>query len=383
MILLSIISKSIKEQLRNYWILLLTISLAPFFVFVYYLIIESSEPQYDLLLLNNDQAIAYYDKEINFGETLINYFREVNDDSISIPLKIKITTNREDAIIRLKTHKSDALIVIPKYFSKNIINNANDIEIEFVGDLTNINYMISAIWANEIISLFLADISDIPKQFIVSENSLGISGKVDDFQLSVPGLLILSIIMLMFSASMAIISEVENKTMLRLKLSKLRAWEYLSGVCIVQIIVGVIAIFFTLLVAVALGFDLQGSLITLTLIAILTSISIVAFSLIIAAITKTANEILIVGNFPLLFFMFFTGAAFPMKAKALFHVAGYPVSLQGLMSPTHAISALNKIMIMNMEFNAVIGELIALLVITIVYFIIGILAFNKRHMKLV
>ena len=379
MILLSIILKSIKEQLRNYWILLLTVSLAPFFVFVYYLIIESSEPQYDLLLLNNDQATVYCDKEINFGETLISFFREVNSDSISIPLKIKIIANRKDAISRLKTHKSDVLIVIPENFSKKIINNANDLEIEFVGDLTNINYMISAVWANEIISSFIAEISDIPKQFIVKENSLGISGKADDFQLSVPGLLILSIIMLMFSASMAIISEVENKTMLRLKLSKLRAWEYLFGVGIVQIIVGVIAIFLTLLVAVVMGFDLQGSLITLTLIAILTSISIVAFSLIIAAVTKTANEILIVGNFPLFLFMFFTGAAFPIKAKALFHLLGYPVSLQGLMSPTHAISALNKIMIMNMELRDIIPEIIALIVITIIYFIFGILLFQKRH----
>jgi ABC-2 type transport system permease protein len=350
---------------------------------VYYLIIESSEPQYNLLLLNNDQATVYHDKEINFGETLISYFREVNNDSISIPLKINIIADREDAISRLKTHKSDALIVIPENFSKNIINNANDIEIEFVGDLTNLNYMISAVWANEIISSFLAKISDRPKQFIVKESSLGISGKANDFQLSVPGLLILSIIMLMFSASMAIISEVENKTMLRLKLSKLRAWEYLTGVGIVQIIVGVIAIFLTLIVAVAMGFELHGSLITLTLIAILTSISIVAFSLIIAALTKTANEILIIGNFPLFLFMFFTGAAFPMRAKALFHISGYPVSLQGLMSPTHAISALNKIMIFNMELRDIFPEIIALLLITIIYFFIGIWAFQKRHMKVV
>jgi ABC-2 type transport system permease protein len=379
--LLSIILKSIKEQLRNFWILLLTISLAPFFVFIYYLIIESSEPQYDLLLLNNDQAIAYYDKEINFGDTFISYFKEVNNDSFCIPLKIKITNDRTEAISRLKTHKSDALIVIPKNFSKNIINNSDEIEIEFVGDLTNINYMISAIWANEIISSFLTKITDIPKQFKVKESSLGISGKIDEFQLAVPGLLILSIIMLMFSASMAIISEVENKTMLRLKLSKLRAWEYLTGVVIVQVIVGVIAIFLTLFTAVVMGFDLQGSLLILLLIAILTSVSIVAFSLIIATVTKTANEILIAGNFPLFLFMFFTGAAFPMKAKALFHIFCYPISLQGLMSPTHAISALNKIMIMNMEFRDILPELVVLIVITIIYFIIGIWAFQKRHMR--
>ncbi|MBU0528605.1 ABC transporter permease [bacterium] len=383
MILLSVIIKSIREQLRNYWILLLTISLAPLFVFIYYLIIESSEPQYDLLLLNNDKTIAYHDKDINFGETLINYFREVNNDSISFPLKINISSDEIDAVSRLKNRTSDVLIIIPERFSQKIIDNSKDIEIEFIGDLTNISYMIGAVWANEIISSFLSEVTDIPKQFVIKETSLGISGKADDFQLSVPGLLILSIIMLMFSASMAIISEVENKTMLRLKLSKLRAWEYLSGVGIVQIIVGVIAIFLTLIVAVAMGFDLQGSIITLILIAILTSISIVAFSLIIAALTKTANEILIVGNFPLFLFMFFTGAAFPMKAKALFHVAGYPVSFQGLMSPTHAISALNKIMIMNMELRDIIPEIIALIVITIFYFVVGIWAFQKRHMKVV
>ncbi len=379
--ILGIIIKSIKEQIRNYWILLLTVSLAPLFVFIYYLIIESSEPHYNLIILNNDQNIEYFGKEINFGKTLINYFGEVGKDSIDIPLYTKITDDKTAAINRLKTHKSDALIIIPEDFSEKIINNSNDIEIEFVGDLTNLKYMIGAIWANEIISSFLAEVTDKPKQFTINEISLGVSGKADDFQLAVPGLLILSIIMLMFSASMAIISEVESNTMLRLKLSKLRAWEYLAGVSVVQVGVGIIAIFLTLMVAVAMGFNLMGSMLILTIIAILTSISIVAFSLIIAAFTKTANEILIVGNFPLFLFMFFTGAAFPISGKALFHIFGYPVSIQGLMSPTHAITALNKIMIMNMELKDIVGELIAIIVIIIVYFIIGIVLFQRRHMK--
>ena len=216
----------------------------------------------------------------------------------------------------------------------------------------------------------------------MKETAIGASGTIDDFQYAVPGLLILSVIMLMFSASIAIITEVENKTMIRLKLSKLMAWEYLFGVSIVQIIIGVIAIYLTLLSAVMLGFELQGSLIVLSLIAILTSISIVGFSLIIAALTKSANEILIVGNFPLFLFMFFTGAAFPIDAKPLFHIFNYPISFQGLMSPTHAIAALKQIMIMNMNFIDIIPEIIALSFITIIYFILGVWLFNKRHMSL-
>jgi ABC-2 type transport system permease protein len=133
--------------------------------------------------------------------------------------------------------------------------------------------------------------------------------------------------------------------------------------------------------AVWLGFAIKGSYSILIFIAVLTSVSIVAFSLIIAAVTKTANEILIVGNFPLFLFMFFTGAAFPMKGKELFSLAGYPITLQGLMSPTHSVAALKKVLILQMGFEDIIPEIIALSILTLFYFFIGIWLFQRRHMK--
>jgi len=130
-----------------------------------------------------------------------------------------------------------------------------------------------------------------------------------------------------------------------------------------------------------LGFDFRGSFAVLLLITVLTSVSIIAFSLIVAAATKTVNEVLIVGNFPLLLFMFFTGAAFPLRGGELFTIAGYPVSIQGFMSPTHAVSALNKVMIMNMGITDILPEIIALIILTAFYFLIGWQAFSYRHMK--
>jgi ABC-2 type transport system permease protein len=117
------------------------------------------------------------------------------------------------------------------------------------------------------------------------------------------------------------------------------------------------------------------------LVAVLTSLSIIAFSLIIAGFTKTANEILIVGNFPLFLFMFFTGAAFPIEGYTVFTVAGYKFTLQGLMSPTHAISALKKVMVLDMGFGDIIPELVTLILLTIIYFTIGVLVFRRRHMR--
>jgi ABC-2 type transport system permease protein len=198
----------------------------------------------------------------------------------------------------------------------------------------------------------------------------------------VPGILILSLIMLMFTASIAFVSEVENRTIMRLKLSKISTFEYLSGISVVQLFVGIISLLLTLFTAIALGFNYSGSLLIMVLIAALASLSIISFSLIIAAVTSSAAEVLVVGNFPMFLFMFFTGAAFPLKGNTLFTVAGYPISIMGLMTPTHAISALNKTLVMNMDFASILPEIISIIILTILYFITGAIIFNRRHLKM-
>jgi ABC-2 type transport system permease protein len=197
-----------------------------------------------------------------------------------------------------------------------------------------------------------------------------------------PGLLSLSLIMLMFTATIAFIVEVENKTMIRLKLSRLSTLEFLFGTGIVQIAIGIGSFLLTLLLALSLGFSTDGSLLLVIFIAGICSISIIAFSLIVAALTRTVNEVLVIGNFPLFLFMFFTGAAFPMSSGDMFVFAGYHFPIHGLMSPTHAISALNKVLIMNAGIGEIIPELVSLCGLAIVYFIIGAWAFRWRHMRM-
>lgn len=385
--ILSVIKKSAKEQIRSFWILILTITMAPFFVGVYYLISQASQVHYDLLILNQDQGVVQQTGMINYGQYMIDLARKMEQDTSDIPLRIRTASTRSTAIQNIKNGQADALIILPKNLSNQIQNlirtGRNDsLEIEFIGDLTNVNYMVSAIWANEIIHECFSYLTGNKRPFQVKEISLGSSGKVDDFNYYVPGLLILSVIMLMFSAAIAIVTEVENKTIIRLKLSKVSSLELLLGIGFIQVMVGLLAVFLTLWTAIILGFKYGSALGLLTFIAALTSISIITFSLILAAATKSANEILIVGNFPLLLFMFFSGAAFPIQAKELFTIAGYPITWQALMSPTHAISALKKIMILDLNFIDIIPEIVALLVLSILYFWIGVWAFKYRHMKL-
>ena len=381
---LSVILKSIREQVRSYWILLLSLAMGPFFIFVYYLIVESSKPGYHLVVVNMDQGAVINDKQVNFGKEAIDFFAVTVGDSLPIPLVVEEIDDEAQASGLLKNKKADALIVIPADFSSAIsdrnINDTSSIPVRLSGDLTSAGYLVTAIFSNEVLNEFIRQQTGETSLLKLDEIALGVSGSIDEFDMIVPGILIVSLIMLMFTASIAFVSEVENKTIMRLKLSKITALEFLAGIGAVQALVGVVSVVLTLLTAVSLGFEFQGSLMIMLLIAALTSLSIIAFSLIIAAVTKSANEVLIVGNFPMFLFMFFTGAAFPMKTEALFSVAGYPVSVQGLMTPVHAISALNKTLVMNMDFKSIIPELTAIVLLSFIYFIAGALIFKRRHL---
>ncbi len=385
--ILNVISKSLKEQLRSFWVLLLSLSMGPFFIFVYFLITTTTKSDYTLLIANNDKGVLTDSRQINHGNDLIEYFKNLKRGNLAIPFNVNVVVDKTTGIEKVKNKKADALIIIDNSFSQAIdkrrLNDSTAMpKVEFIGDLTNTNYLISAVWANEILSEYTLKATHNKRTVEVKETALGTSANVNDFDALVPGILIVSLIMLMFTASIAFVSEIENKTIMRLKLSKLTAFEFLGGISIVQLLVGVVSVLLTLFTAMSLGFHYAGSISSLIFIASLTSLSIIAFSLIIAALTKSANEVLVVGNFPMFLFMFFTGAAFPMKSDALFTIAGYPISIQGLLSPTHAISALNKTLIMDMEISNVVPEIISIIILTLVYFAIGGIIFKQRHLKM-
>jgi ABC-2 type transport system permease protein len=383
---LSVVRKSFKEQVRQYWILFLTVSMAPFFVMVYYFINQSTQPQYDILLLNQDIGVDAAAGRREFGAELIEAIRAYQSAIPELPLTLTLSDDKAKAVSRLKRNEADALVILPATFSEQYQKLVAGQEtapptIEFVGDLTDLKYLVSAVWAEEMINEISHDVTGIPRPVHIIETGLGASGQIDEFDLYIPGILILSVVMLMFTATIAIVTEVENRTIIRLKLSRLSALEFLSGVSAVQVVIGVVSVLLTLGVAILLGFDQVRSIGVLIAVAVLTSISIIAFSLILAALTNSVNEVLVVGNFPLFLFMFFTGAAFPIKSTPIFTVAGYPMTLQGLMSPTHAISALNKTMILGLGWRDIVPEMVALFAITVVYFSIGVWAFRRRHMR--
>ena len=377
----SVFVKALKEQLRNYWILLLTLSLAPFFVFVYYLINETEQIQFDVLIYNmdtteSDSVVVNYGKDfLSFGQTFIQ-------NTPHVPLTIKSVFDRNSGLQQLYDGSADVLLILPGNFSALISSDLSVApRMEIVGNISSTSYLVGAVWMGEITNQFMLEYTGRTALYEIQETGLGASGIVSEFERWMPGMLILSVIMLMFSATIAIITEVDQKTIQRLKLAPIRSWQFLTGVGAVQVLVGIVSLGLTFVAASMLGFENRGCFCLFALICLLATLSMIAFSLLLAGLTKSVTEVLVVGNFPLFLFMFFSGAAFPIEVEPWFRIGGYGISWQSLLSPAPAIQALQKVSILGLGFQDILPELTALVLTTGLYSILGLLVFQRKHLR--
>lgn len=378
--------KSIREQIRDYWILLLTISLAPFFVFMYYMMVEVETLEFNIILINQDEGIFSGDQPINLGDSLIYYMQQASMTPETSMLQYAEQDERSEGINLLQEGKADVMVVIPRQLSLKLLNPENAEStgtlLELVGDVSEMQYIIGAVWSEELINQFIREASGISLPIGWKETTLGYSGQRTTFELYVPGMMILAVIMMIFSASAAIVREPEAKTLERLKISNLSALEFLGGISLIQVIIAIISLLLTILVAVSMGYTLlPGTFWFIMLVAFLTSLSMIAFSLIVAAICRSIKDVAIIGTFPLFILMFFTGAAFPISGGTLFTLAGITFHINDILSPTWAVDALNKVLIKGQEIKETIPDLTMILVLTLAYFMIGVWAFRRRHMR--
>ncbi|MFA5816898.1 MAG: ABC transporter permease [Bacteroidales bacterium] len=379
--LLAVIRKSFTEQIRQFWILLLTITMAPLFVGIFYLIYKSTALNLQVSVVNLDRPSGAA-SSADYGKELLKYLESVKNDTI--PVTFRKVSDRAAAEEQVRNKKSHAMIIIPSGFSDSIrlkqTGAAVRVPFELSGNLTETNYMISAILGITYVSGYISSVTGTLEPYHFIETPAGQSSKLNDFAIAIPGLLVWATIMLMFSGAIAFVVEPEKKTMLRLKLSRVSPLTFMAGITIIQVLVGLVSILLTLGTAYLFEFDFSGSFWLFLLVCILTCLSVIGFSLILAGLTKSVNEVLVVGNFPLFFFMFFTGTVFPIQGATLFTLGGYAFTIPGLMSTYHGTEALKQVLIYQAGIGEIWPQLVSLTGLTVVYFLIGYWIYRRRHM---
>lgn len=373
MTVLAVLRKGVREQRRDLWVLLLSIATSPLFVFIYWMFYGVDDTAYRLCVVVSDSP----------GHQVHDAVEALRETST---LRISMVDDMESAKRTVMDGNADAAIELPHEFNAAVSTRSNKtqntsrepISVRLVGDLTNPRYMVAAIMSFSAIEDYVADATGEMRLLELDEEALGSSASKTSLDAYVPGLLILAIVMLIFQASMSVAREMESGTLIRLKMAAMKPADFLAGISIVHIAIGMLSIALTLLVAQALGFHSQGPIWVAFVVGAITILPIIGVGLIIASLSRGVSQAFIIANFPMMLFMFFSGSLFPVSKILTFQLGGHTIGLFDILPPTHAVAALNKVLTMGADLKAIAYELSILIVLSALYFIVGVHLFSKR-----
>ena len=385
--LLRVFQKTLREFIRDPLSLSLTLAFAPVMVLLYWLFFPSGSTTYGVLILNRDRAVVQKDAAlIAAGRFLIDAVQEIAYADGNPMLKVRVVEDRVQAETLLRNRDASVLVVVPEGFSRTILDlrenrRPDSVQVTFVGDLTNPYYAVAAVLANTGLERALRSLTGQGSAVQIREEPLGGSAARTEFENYVPGLFIFAVILLVFLAAMTAAKEVETGTLRRLRLSRMTAFDFLGGVSLALVFVGIVALLVAFGTAVTLGFRSQGPVGVAIAAGGLTALSVIGVGMVVACFSKTVSQAFVIANFPLAVLMFFSGAAFPMPKTAIFSIAGRTIGLYDVLPATHAVAALHKVLTMGTGFGGVGYEFTALGLLSILYFTVGVFLFQRLRMK--
>jgi len=375
---LSCFIKSFKENLRDWKILILAILFAPFFVYLMYMYLGNPKASfYNVAVINNDPGGL-------FSKELIREWEKMKTDKGKPVLKIQMVDDTATAKKMIKNRETDLFVTIPGDFSESFRTFLTDATgsvspLTSYGDQANVKYMTAASFIDYLTYSYLGTKTGIELPMNMNYEFAGRGKILEEFDLYIPALLVLSIIMMLFTAGASIVREVEKDTITRLTLSKLTSAEFMTALTVNQIIIGLICLLLTLFSAFSAGYKTSGSIPLLFLIGALTSFSVISISIITACFIRTMFGLLTLGCFPFFILVFFSDCFMPLPKIDLFNLAGNQLYLNDILPTATATRAINKILNYDSTFSDISFEFIWIFALASVYFFIGIWLFKRKY----
>lgn len=376
--------KTLREQVRSVWDLAISVSLAPLFVLMYWLFIgTSSTATYSILVLNLDRAACGAGPCV---QQVVSRLEQVKYGTDTPILRITTVASEAEGETKLRNRQAVALVTFPEGFSDGLLQarrngGASPVAMQLTGDLSHPYYPLAGVLISSTVQKYVDEVTGRTNPLSVTEKALGFSGQRTEFDMYVPGLLIASIIMILFSVSITIAREVEMGTARRLVMTPMRSFDFLGGISLVYLCLSLISLLITLGLAVALGFHTYGSPLLVLAICLLTAMSAIAAGIITACFSRTTARAAVIANLPLMLLLFLSGAIFPLPYPTLFTLWNHHFTFADLLPTTHAVNAINKVLGFGVGAGEIWMELTLLALLTGLYFGLGVILFRKMQMK--
>lgn len=370
--------KSFHENLRDWKVLVMVLLFSPFFLLIMYLFYGGAPTTYTIGIVSLDEGKP--------SSELIELLADKKGQGGTGLFKLSHVLRVQDLEAKVKEKTIDVGIVIPQnYLTPGTGGSAKTPAplsvIQFYGSMSNARYPVAAVLAADVIQQQGVTAAKITLPTAISETFLEKNLPLNEFDGYVPGLITLAVLMILFTASASIVKESDKKTLVRLKLSRIGAFHFLGGICIVQGIIAAGAIVLSYWTALGLGYTPAGGLGAVLFVGVLSSLAMVSISLIVASFLNTVFDVLTIGCFPFFLLMFFSGSMFPLPKLTMFTIHGHPLGIPDLLPLTHTVNAFNKILHYGTGWNGIGFDAAMIMLLTVLYAGVGLKLYEKRRLS--
>lgn len=205
----------------------------------------------------------------------------------------------------------------------------------------------------------------------IVEEFLGYSAGLGAFDLYVPGLLVISLVMALFPVGLSLQSERAAGGLRRLRMAGVPAWELGLGMALAHLCVCALSFALAFGFARLLGFRGSGQPGAMLLVGCLTGLASVGLGLAIGCAAKDGQQVFLLGFLPFVLLSLLSGAAYPMPRLAILD----------FLPTTHAVRAMGLILIGRGGGAELSRPLTALAVLAPAYYLGGLAAFGLRYRR--
>jgi len=340
-----------------------------------------------VLIVNEDTGATMADgARWQAGEALIEALREVEFEGQPV-FGVTIVTDRRAAEITLEEQKASLLLSIPPDFSQSLLDVSLGVEgasppvVSLVGDPASSNYAFAQSFLDDLIRQFARQAAGWKETVTWTFDFLPGTGTMSDFDFGVPGLIVFGIMFVVITTAMTMVRENVNRTLQRLRLTRARASDLLVGVTLAQMVVALVQIPLAFGAALLFGFQNNGSLLLAMTVGLLLSLASVGMGLIAACFARNDGEAANLGGVVMVVMALMSGAIYPMPDAPIATIAGQTIQVYDILPPTHASEAMRRVLVFGEGAGAIAYELTAMVVLSVLFLVMGVLLYQRLQMQ--
>jgi ABC-type multidrug transport system permease subunit len=374
---LAVAIKTLREAVREPQIALLFVFFPAMLVAIYYSSFSqggvSMASLLKLIVIDRDRGPAG-------AELVRTLYREEFDGKSAYSIIEGLSV--EQALIRLEEGKSSLLLLIPEDFSERLRDKSMwpasvSIRCEPRSDIAAMARSFLTGTLRRFGSAITGEGDIIPASYELLPGT----GTANDFNVSIPGVVVFGILFGILTSALMLTRETERNTLMRLSLSGVRSSTYFAGFTAAQLVLSLVQITVTYAAAMAFAFKSAGPLLHALPFLFLTSLCATGFGIITAAFARTDSGAMSLAMLFLAPLAFLSGAVFPIKEAALFEAGGATFGLTHLLPSRHAGIALSNILVYGTGINGSLYELCALAVETAAVMVTAFWLYGKRRFR--